>query len=424
MPVITTLHAGQDLGIPDASIDYVFTDPPFGSNIFYSDCVLLWEAWLGYLTNDRYEAVWNKSRKPSAGGKTLADYQRLMTEAFVEIYRVLKPGRWASVVFHNSDDKVWNAIRDAVTASGFSLENAVYLDKEQRSFKGIKGQKGEERVSNFDIVLNLRKSAGTKQMLVQPRVEGIPLEIQERILQRIEDHLRILASGKAGYSVAAVAQRTTQFIHSRVIQELMSSGQAVNGVSYAAVEATLREFFRQVDGSWYLPGEDVYRETPELIPDIRDETSAIEWLRRQLVAGPKLEGDLIDAFHVSSVKARLTKGLRQILEENFTFEPRRGRWRLATPAETRRKMDVTRAALQARVQRYLAEPAPMPPGTLAAWLRECYKRELYSEAHLLFSHIPRGTPDAVTYADLRKLNRVAGLKVSEMREEAQAPLGG
>ena len=35
--------------LPDQSVDFVFMDPPFGSNIFYADCSLLWEAWLGHI---------------------------------------------------------------------------------------------------------------------------------------------------------------------------------------------------------------------------------------------------------------------------------------------------------------------------------------------------------------------------------------
>ena len=53
------------------SIDYIFTDPPFGSNIFYADCSILWEAWLQDFTDMKQEAVWNKSLKPEEGGKTL-----------------------------------------------------------------------------------------------------------------------------------------------------------------------------------------------------------------------------------------------------------------------------------------------------------------------------------------------------------------
>ena len=87
--------------------DYIFTDPPFGSNIFYADCSILWEAWLQDFTDVKQEAVWNKSLKPEEGGKTLEDYAAIMAKCFEEMYRVLKPGRWASVVFSNRDDLVW-----------------------------------------------------------------------------------------------------------------------------------------------------------------------------------------------------------------------------------------------------------------------------------------------------------------------------
>ena len=39
------------------TVDYIFTDPPFGSNIFYADCSLLWEAWLQDFTDVQQEAV-------------------------------------------------------------------------------------------------------------------------------------------------------------------------------------------------------------------------------------------------------------------------------------------------------------------------------------------------------------------------------
>jgi hypothetical protein len=44
---ITCSHAGQLARIPDQSIDYIFTDPPFGSNIYYSEVNWLYECWLG-----------------------------------------------------------------------------------------------------------------------------------------------------------------------------------------------------------------------------------------------------------------------------------------------------------------------------------------------------------------------------------------
>lgn len=423
-PVLTTVHAGQDLGIPNDSIDYVFTDPPFGSNIFYADCSLLWEAWLGYCTDDRYEAVWNKSRKPQQGGKSLADYARLMTEAFREMYRVLKPGRWASVVFHNSDDRVWNAIRDAAADAGFSIENAVYFDKEQRSFKGVKGEKGEERVSNFDIVLNLRKAPiAIPHIRTDGQATDLPFDTESRIVSLIEEHLRDLTAGRGEMTTSETEQRTTQFIHSLVIRTLVPAGESLQGVSYAAIETILRALFRQVDGRWHLPGEEVRSALmqPRLMPEVHSEVTAIEWLRRELAGGSKLEGDLIDAFRLVAVKAHLSKSVRELLEENFTFDRRRGRWRIPTLAEAERQMDVTRTALRARVRRYLDAPGIVPGTALAEWLHECYQRELFEEAHALFSHILPDSLSGEDYAALRKLDRVARLRVAEEPRQLGLP---
>jgi hypothetical protein len=342
------------------------------------------------------------------------------------MHRVLKPGRWASVVFHNSDDRVWNAIRDAATDAGFSLENAVAFDKEQRSFKGIKGEKGEERVSNFDIVLNLRKAPVAGQRRNNGGAGGLPADVQERILPIIQAHLRSLADGQPSGATSEAEQRTTQYIHSRVIQALVPSDASLDGVSYGAVEAVLRSFCRQVEGRWYLPGEQVRRLNAqgELLITVRDEASAIEWLRAELRSGPKLEGDLVDRLRMASPTVRLPKTPQQLLEENFTYDERRGRWRLPTPAELERTMDVTRAALQRRVRAFVEAPTPQPAATLVSWMRECYQRELYAEAHDLFSHIPREDVDETTYAELRRLDRVAGLRAGERSRQMTLPDGG
>ena len=74
--------SATSLFLPDQSIDYIFTDPPFGSNIYYSEPNLLWEAWLGKITKIQEEAVVH--RKNDGGTKALADYARLMQAAFSE----------------------------------------------------------------------------------------------------------------------------------------------------------------------------------------------------------------------------------------------------------------------------------------------------------------------------------------------------
>ncbi len=70
----------------------------------YSELNFLWEAWLKVFTNNEPEAIMNKVQQ-----KGLLEYQELMTRCFKEYYRVLKPGRWMTVEFHNSQNSVWNA---------------------------------------------------------------------------------------------------------------------------------------------------------------------------------------------------------------------------------------------------------------------------------------------------------------------------
>ena len=101
---ITTAGTTASLGLPDDSVDYVFTDPPFGENIYYADLNFLVESWHRVLTNAAPEAIVDRFK-----GKGLPEYQRLMQRCFEEYRRVLKPGRWITIVFHNSRNAVWTS---------------------------------------------------------------------------------------------------------------------------------------------------------------------------------------------------------------------------------------------------------------------------------------------------------------------------
>ena len=103
--------------LDDTSVDYVFTDPPFGSNIFYSDMNLFQEAWLGDTTDHSREAVVHTTGKRKSGSQER--YEELLRNAFSEAFRVLKPGRHMSVVFGNSSGRVWGLVQRALRDAGF-----------------------------------------------------------------------------------------------------------------------------------------------------------------------------------------------------------------------------------------------------------------------------------------------------------------
>ena len=152
-------HSAVNLSLEDNSIDYIYTDPPFGSNIFYADCNFIAEAWLGSLTSIANEAVVNRSLKEKAGGKSLDHYAHLMRASFLEMNRVLKKGSALSLVFNSSTGDVWQALMDSLNDAGFEVADADLLDKVQLSFKGYKGKSSSENVATTDLVIDLKKKS-------------------------------------------------------------------------------------------------------------------------------------------------------------------------------------------------------------------------------------------------------------------------
>ena len=59
------------------SVDYIFTDPSFGENIYYSDLNLLIECWHKVITNPIHETIIDKAKS-----KSILDYQNLMHACF------------------------------------------------------------------------------------------------------------------------------------------------------------------------------------------------------------------------------------------------------------------------------------------------------------------------------------------------------
>lgn len=136
-------------GINNCSIDYIFTDPPFGANINYSEMNFLWESWLGVHTDIAEEAIVSKTQ-----GKGYAEYEDLLTAAFSEMRRVLKDNGWLNIVFHNSSARVWQVLQEAIQKAGFSIEGTQTFDKKQGTFK----QFVSNNTVGIDLILRCRKS--------------------------------------------------------------------------------------------------------------------------------------------------------------------------------------------------------------------------------------------------------------------------
>lgn len=122
--------SAQNSHLKDNSVDYIFTDPPFGENIQYSEVNFLSEAWLNKFTKNKDETIISRHQK-----KDLQRYEQLLKSAFLENFRILKSGKFMTVIFHNTKKNVWNSLQKAITSSGFEIITSSILDKHQSSFK-------------------------------------------------------------------------------------------------------------------------------------------------------------------------------------------------------------------------------------------------------------------------------------------------
>ena len=204
--------------IPSNSIDYIFTDPPFGGNIFYSDCSIIWDGWLNKLTDDKNEIIFNRSRKPKDGGKTKEDYHSLMDLAFMEMFRVLKEGRWASIVFNNSDNEILSGFLNSAAKAGFIIEEVTFLDKNQKSVKGYMGKQGIQNVTNLDIILTVKKHKNKIVQFSKEKKRVTEKFIYQQICQYLcELPKNILKNG----NLFTEEHRTTPFLHSMLLRKFI-----------------------------------------------------------------------------------------------------------------------------------------------------------------------------------------------------------
>ena len=276
--------------LPEASecIDYIFTDPPFGSNIYYSEASCLFDIWLGKRMDRGLEAVVH--RKADGGTKTLADYGSLMTEAFKQMFRLLKPGRFLTVEFNNKDGHVFQTIKNAARDAGFVIENMVFLDKVHKTFKQKKGDKGEEDVAGHDVIFNLRKPPRDCESKMDPTRIGLNSsvhELEDIVAATVREHLLDLPQSiQKDPNTYNDEHRTTPFLNTMLMNALIPRGVDVSRLNLPFIERICGRYFRKVDGRWYLRDEAVGDQasngkkgflfpTSDEVPVIQDETSAI-----------------------------------------------------------------------------------------------------------------------------------------------------
>lgn len=291
------------------SIDYIFTDPPFGENIMYSELNLLWEYWLKVKTNNTSEAIINKTQD-----KDLNAYSILMEKAFIEYYRVLKPKRWITVEFHNSKSSVWNAIQHGIIKAGFVVAQVSTLDKKQNSFKQYTSIGA---VKNDLVISAYKPSKRFEDSFLKNAGEGLEIDFVQEFLQQ--------------QPIRPMLERTEKMLYSKMLSYYIQHGYEVR-YDAKAFYLLMRQNFAEEDGYWFNAGQInsymEYKKKMKLdgIDDIKqgafmmfvtDEKSALVWLHNYLNE-PKSFSDIHTAFtQLANIQGDEVPDLKEILEQNF-----------------------------------------------------------------------------------------------------------
>lgn len=104
-------------------VDYIFTDPPYGGHISYLDLSTLWTHWLGIPPSQSA-----RENEIIVGGElrhTEEKYIDRLHKSILACLRMLKKGRWLSVVFQHWNVAYFEAILSAAAESGAELRAAV-----------------------------------------------------------------------------------------------------------------------------------------------------------------------------------------------------------------------------------------------------------------------------------------------------------
>ncbi len=296
------------------TLDYIFVDPPFGSNINYSELNTLWEPWLKISTNNTQEAIENSVQE-----KGPLEYRQLMTDCFSEAYRMLKPGRWMTVEFSNTKASVWNNIQTSLTEAGFVVANVSALDKKQGSFKAYTTPTAVKQ----DLVISAYKPNGGFEERFLSEASS-----EEGVWDFTRTHLKYLPITKRqGNQLVAIPERDPRILFDQMVAYYVRKGYPVL-LSSQEFQIGLTQRFAERDGMIFLPEQVAeydrkkmtVKELVQASLFVSDEASAIQWLRQLLKSKPQTFSDINPQFmqEISGWK-KIEKPLElsTLLKQNF-----------------------------------------------------------------------------------------------------------
>ena len=313
--------------IPPNSVDYVFTDPPYGDAVPYLELDYVWASWMKFQMNFEDEIIVSDS---PIRGKDCEIYEKMLNAAFAEIFKVLKPGKYMTVTFHNTKIKYWNSLIRAVVLAGFRLEKITYQPPARASPKGLLHPYGS---AVGDYYIRFRKPEKTEKLRAEREVDKKRYE-----LIVVETAKRLIA--ERGEPIPY------QFILNGIIPELDKHGVLLRGDK--GIEDVMKEHLEDeftlvevTDEDGEIIGHKWWLRNPSAIPYLeqiplneRIEKAVINVLNGKIKAS---YDDILQEILISfpNSLAPDTQNIIEILEE-YAKKTKNRKWQLK---QTKKYMD-------------------------------------------------------------------------------------
>jgi DNA modification methylase len=322
--VRTRSAIGLSEEIPSDTVDFVFTDPPYGGSIQYLELTAMWSSWLkGEVADERFswrfdeEITINKHQD-----KDFDYYHKMLHAAFREVYRILKPNRWLVITFHNTDIRIYNSIIKAIVTAGFDLEKIVYQPPAQTSVKALSQPYGS---AVGDYYIRFRKPRQEERLSTESEVDR---ETYERII--VDSVKKIIARRGEPTPYTIIINS-----YSTIYDELKK-----NGYLFSAPEGIEEILKKHLDGDFVISNKKWWLGDPSKIPYLervplneRVERIVIDVLNRKIKAS---FDDILQQIFIKFPNALTpdTQSINQVLKE-YAEKTKDGKWILKPSVKKR-----------------------------------------------------------------------------------------
>ncbi len=140
--------------IPENSIDFIITDPPYGGLVQYLDLSAIWLNWL-VRVNPKYKPNFNAEITVKRDIISIDLYKQRFTNSIKNLFKLLKPEGKIVFTFHNKELSIWNAFLKSISLAGFKIEKVIHQQNRRTGESNVANPYG---TSGTDFYIRCIKS--------------------------------------------------------------------------------------------------------------------------------------------------------------------------------------------------------------------------------------------------------------------------